>query len=574
MSEPVVQLFLDTFLVGLLPKDKDRITNDLTLSGTDGTSIVIKSNSNTIYKETPQKVFEAIPDKSILFLFHFPIGTLVNPDSTKFTTKDNSVYTFSTGDGVQKINDMYQKVVTEGTIQIKPPEEAVSGKSVASSIIDNAMIQESSLGDSEGLFSDLKDNPFYNLILVAFDIMKDIIIAVIFWLLFLSISCWLKVPAEFLYPTDTSKFPYRYFSEKDKGVKNYLKHTEDEMCEDIKEVTLNSMKVIQKKWFETIEEFKKNNPDKLEILKSIYPEMIRHEDKDVNQITTLLFNLCTKQPFGIMECVSYTMNILRFHSYISCTSVVSMIHSFCAVISNDILGKLVPFKIFGLPFISIIFAGFLYFLLLNTSAYTDQVTKMLNVKFSESKDIQSIMMNNMTNLIIYAITCCMLLFIPLFILFFMVSAGVTFYVLCNQLFDTFNGFILCIAAISLYFAMINYATLGLIVTGMMPLETVMEGTGGMFAGMSAIFSIFSVGIPLLTSFGYAGYIASKVFISAFDFISLEQISTTISRSITALVILFLFLLVMSVRVRLGDTYMIITIMIIILMGMIIASGNG
>jgi len=578
-SEPVVQLFLDTFLVGLLPKDGDRVTNEFTLAGTDGTSIVIKANSNTIYKEKPRKVFEAVPDKSVLFLFEFPVGTLTNPDSTKFTTIDNSVYTFSTGDGVSKSNDKYVKVVTEGTIQIKPPEKASVADQAAdsaSTFINPAVIQESSLGGMDELFGDVKDNPFYNMLLIIYDVMLKMIVVFIFWLLFISISCWLTVPSDYLYPADTSKFPYRYFTPGQDSFKDYLTHTEDEMCEDFKVETVKSMKSTQDTWFKSIKDFETNNLDKAEILKIIYPEILSHQDKDVNKVSTLLYKLCSKQPFGIMECVTYTMNIVLFHSYISCTSVLSTIHTGCSVFSNRILGSIINVKIpvVNIPIISVLFAVFLYFLLLNTTSYNDQVIELLKIKFSESTDIQSVMINQFMRLIVCVITACMLLFVPLFIVLFIVSAGVTFYILCKQLFDTFNGFILFISIVSLYFAMINYATLALVVSGIMPLNTLMEGSGGAFAIISAISSIFSIGIPLLTSFGYAGYISGTVILSSFKFMSLQQISEMIKRCITSLVIISLFIFVVSVQQRLGPTYMTITIMIILLMGIIIASGNG
>lgn len=590
-----VQLFLDSFLVGLLPNNNETITRDVILSGTDGTVITVVANSGTVYKEQPKKVFEATPNQSILFKFHFPVGTTTNPTSTVFTTTDNSVYTFSTGNGMVKDGDTYKKQVTEGTIEIKPPDVKPStGPSGPTTFVNNSDLKESALGDS--IFGDLKDSPFYNILFILYELLMDMVVVVIFWLLFVSISCWLKVPSEFLYPNDKSKFPFQYFNTDDKktggatntksetkpetgdttvrNVYDYLKQNNSirESCTVYNTTELNTLKDKQTEWFNKIDDYYAKNENG-ELLKILYPELLTHHGADANQATQHLQELCGIE-FGLMECVSYSLNIIRFHSHVSCNSVLSNIHSSVAVLSNKILNKITEYKMYGVSLISIIFAVFLYFLLLNSGSYNEQVIQMTGLQFEDSNDPQTIMINQFKHLIIYVITCCLLIFMPLFIMLFIASAGTTFYVLCKQLFSSFNGFILCISAISLYFAMINYATLALIVTGMMPLETVMEGTGGMFAGMSAIFSIFSVGVPLLTSGAIAGYISTKLITTSFTFMNLESMAETMKNCISSLVILSLFLLVRRVSDKLGETYSAITVMIIILMGIIFASGNA
>jgi hypothetical protein len=228
----------------------------------------------------------------------------------------------------------------------------------------------------------------------------------------------------------------------------------------------------------------------------------------------------------------------------------------------------------GVSAISVLFAVFLYLLLLSSGTYTEQVLEMSGITFSEGTDPQTIMINQFKRLIVNVLTCCMLVFVPLFFLLFMSSAGTTFYVLCKQLFDNFNGYVLCIAIISLYFAMINYAALFLIVIGVIPVETLMEGSSGAFAGASAMFSIFSVGVPLLVSGWLAGYISYKLLTTSFTFMSLPSMADTMKNSLSSLVIISLMLLVKRVGEKLGEVYSAITVMIIILMGILFASGNG
>jgi hypothetical protein len=573
MSVPPVQLFLDSFLVGLLPKDGETVTKDVVLKGTDGTIITVVTNSGTTYKEQPQKVFEAIPNQSALYKFQFPVGTISNGDSTKFTTTDNSVYTFSSGNDSGKFNDAYYMNVKSGTIKISPPNVTANVAQEGATFVNNAILNESSLGDSA--FGNLKDNPFYKILMILYDLLMDMVVIVIFWLLFISIGCWLKVKPEFLYPSDTTVYPYQYYEDISRNVTyNYLKHNSDDKtsCTQLSTKEVEYFKGKQNDLFAELKEYK-NGPNH-EILNILYPELLEMDSGGVKPESQTLKGLCSKSEFGIMECVTYTLNLIRFHSYVSCNSVLSSIHGAFAVISNDILSKIVPYKMWGMSAISVLFAVFLYFLLLHSGTYTEQIIEMFSITFSDSTDPQTIMINQFKHLIVYVLTCCMLIFVPLFFLLFMSAAGTTFYVLCKQLFDNFNGFILCIAVISLYFAMINYATLLLIVSGTIPIDTIMEGSGGAFMGMSAIFSIFSVGVPLLVSGGLAGYISYKLFTSSFSFIPLESMADTMKNCLSSLVIVSLFILVKRVGDKLGEVYSAITIMIIILMGILFASGNG
>lgn len=571
-SDKPVQLFLDSFLVGLLPNDGDTITKEFVLNGTDGTTITVVPNAGTTYKEQPQKMFEAIPNKNILFKFEFPLGTISNGDGTKFTTTDNSVYTFSSGDGSGKNNDKYHINVKSGTIQISPPNARATVAQEGATFVNNAVLNESSLGDST--FGNMKDNPFYKILMIVYDLLMDMVIVVIFWLLFISIGCWLKVDPEFLYPSNTGLYPYRFFNDTTKSnIPDYLRHdsVKSKACVDFEANELVNNKHKQKEFFDELDRYA-SSPN-AEIFKILYPKLLEHDTEGVNKVGQSLYNLCGRSEFSIMDCVTYTLNLVRFHSYVSCNSVLASIHGACAVLSNDILSKIVPYKIWGMSAISVIFAVFLYFLLLNSGTYTEQIIEMSGITFSEGTDPQTIMINQFKRLIVNALTCCMLVFVPLFFLLFMSAAGTTFYVLCKQLFDNFSGFILCIAAISLYFAMINYATLFLVVVGIIPVSTLMEGSSGAFMGMSAMFSIFSVGVPLLVSGGLAGYISYKLLTTSFSFMPLASMADTMKNCLSSLVIVSLFLLVKRVGEKLGEVYSAITIMIIILMGIIFASGN-
>jgi hypothetical protein len=581
MSTEPVQLFLDTFMVGLLPKDGERITKDIILSGTDGTSITVKANSSTVYKELPRKVFESISSTAVLFKFQFPIGTRTSPDSTTFTTPDKSVYMFSSGDGLQKFNDAYEKVVTEGTIKITPPEENAAGNitsKIGSTFVNNEVIQESSLGDSK--FDDMKDNPFYNIALILYNVFMDMIIVVIFWMLFLSISCWLKIPSKYLYPTDISKYPFIYYADKGDDFYEFSKTDKNSICKLLETHTLAAMRTKQKDWFSELKDFEKET-DKSEIMKVIYPELLQCEPKDVNLFSEILIDTCdTSNDLNTFGCLMYIIKLIVFQNFVYCSSVTSIVHSFFAAISNDILGSpkimdsMIPMA--NIPVISVLFAVFLYGLFLSSDALNKEVIKLFNIKFPEETNTQNILLNKFLNLLVYFLTCCMIIFVPLFGLLLTTCLGVTSFILVKNLFSPpmsapYNfafwifSFMLIISALN------TYSSLILVLTGVAPVSTLTHGLG-VFSGITLILSLFSIGIPIASALGYAGYISTKIVSSFFKLMNLSSVSKMMSNTVASLIIMSLILLIMRVGDRLGETYSFITIIIIILLGFAIKLG--
>ena len=90
-----IRFTIPSFMSGNLPSDGSPVHEDITLIGTDGTKVVVKANSQTIYNDKSTKYFDAkIRENDILYQFTFPINTLNNSTSTQFTTPSESVYLF------------------------------------------------------------------------------------------------------------------------------------------------------------------------------------------------------------------------------------------------------------------------------------------------------------------------------------------------------------------------------------------------------------------------------------------------------------------------------------------------
>jgi hypothetical protein len=313
--------------------------------------------------------------------------------------------------------DIYSKNVLSGTIKITPPSAAASATGQSATFVNNAVLNESSLGDSA--FGNLKDNPFYQIFMILYDLLMDMLVVVIFWLIFISIGCWLKVDGELLYPSDPGVYPYRFFTKDTPNlVYNYLKHNsvESKPCMEFSKTEISNFKEKQNTFFEELEKYKEKPG--YETLRLLYPKLFEMDADGINPTSEILQGLCPKD-FSIMDCVTYTLNMVRFHSYVSCNSVLSSLHGVFAVLSNDVLGRIVPYKMWGMSAISIVFAAFLYFLLLHSGTYTDQIIEMSGMTFSDSTDPQTIMINQFKHLIVNVLTCCMLIFVPLFILLFM-----------------------------------------------------------------------------------------------------------------------------------------------------------
>jgi hypothetical protein len=568
MSTEKVNLYYDTFMVGLLPKNESRINKDkLVLKGTDGTSIIVEKNPNTVYKEVPRKVFEAVPDKSCLFKFIFPPDTVVNKDASVFTTPSNSVYTFTNGYNAHNQEGEFTKMVYDGTIQIKPPDKTNEGIKQTTEIINNAVINAASISENSFL-DDMKDNPFYNIFLIMFNVMRDMIVVLMYWIIFISISCWVMVPSDYLYPTDVTLYPFTFYKTVGKYY-DYLTPEEDDICKTKIDIDNNRSREIQKKLFDEYKKFESEHTEKKDILNAIYPELLKKEEGSLNMFSNLLIRTCGNPELDITAQIRYVIVILLFQNFIYCNRIMSIIHSTVSAISTNILAKL------DNRLLVILFAGLLYSFFVSSSEIKDKVIKMFKITFKEETDMNSIISNQFTNFFVYILAACMSIFIPLCSILSVACLVATTYILFKNIIAPFNSTIWIFSLVTVLFSIGSYLSLGLMIGGVMdPKELITFNDASSLSLIVFIFSLVGVGLPLLSAIVYSGYISIKIFVSFFSFLKMDLVFNRIKKSIPSLVIVALLFLILHVKEILGNTYTFITLTIIILVGIyVLMKGN-
>lgn len=560
MSTDPVKLFYDKFMNGLLPADGARIDkDDLVLTGKDGTSIIILKNSNTVYKELPIKVFEAMPNNTGLFKFVFPIDTTVSGDGTTYTTPSNSVYTFSSAAESHNESGRWTKFVSGGTIQIRPPDEYKAVEEVQ--VISNATTNAASLSDSS-FMDDMKDNPFCNMLKIVYSVFRDMIIVVIFWILFISISCWVMVPSDYLYPTDTSTYPFVYYKSVGKYY-DYLNPDEEDICKTKIDLDTNLSRKKQKELFDEFEKFKQDdrNKDKTEILKAIYPQLFDTQESSVNFFSRYLIQTCAKPELDATDHIRYVILILLFQNFVYCNRITSMIHSLFSTLSTDILGRL------DTRILVVLFAFLLYGFFSSSGAVKNLVIELFKIKFKEETDIGSFISNQIVTILVYILAACMCIFIPLSSILAIVCLMVTTYTLAKNVLAPFNTTIWVFSLVTILFSIGSYLSISLMLGGVMnPKELVSFNNASTLSLFIFIFSLVGVGLPLLFAIGYSGRLSLKLFVSFFSFTKIDVVVQRMIKSIPSLVMIALLLLFLHVNKILGKTYSVITFTIIFLIG--------
>jgi hypothetical protein len=115
------------------------------------------------------------------------------------------------------------KSISEGKIEVINPkpvektsiESAIntvqSAKQQATTFIDNSVLLETSLSGELNKIKLIRESPFQSMVVIVYKLLMDMLAVIIFWALFVSIGCWLKVPHEYMYPTETDRYPFIYY---------------------------------------------------------------------------------------------------------------------------------------------------------------------------------------------------------------------------------------------------------------------------------------------------------------------------------------------------------------------------
>jgi hypothetical protein len=591
---------------GVFPKNGATVTEDITLVGNDETVLIIKGGVNIIYTSTPTAFFEGNAKRgSWLYQFQFPIGTTVNPNTTQYTTPTNTVYIF-TGTTDHHISDgsMIRNMMN-GTVIVKPPSlpsgtsstpsttTAIAGKSTEiynttgegvkqagqeigkgldkgiaginqagdeiKLLIDNAALLESSIaGKMDNFFSD-EDSPFYKIALIIYKVAMDMFVVIIFWILFISISCWLKIPAEYIYPTKVTEYPYVYFEEGKKTNWDASQKGDDQLCKPLSE---GQAKVELDQQNKRLAEMKSNLGDEnIGILKIIYPEMLDPKEANIPQFSKMVLEKCQKGELCTMDYLIYFVGVLCLTNYVYCSTIVGGMHTAASFFTEKVFAN-IPAKLS-----TILFSALLYYLFLGVTEINKTVIQMFNIDIKEGLDMKGKMQEHFFRILVSILSVIVSVAIPLITILIIGCLLSTIYILCKTCLFPYNFAVLFISFITLFFSMTQYIVLIKSLMANMDPLSLLEKIYVKEIKLETFASFLGITVPIFFGFVYGGLTAFKLFFHFFQFMNMPNVKAIMQRGSASLVIVGLLLLLFHVKEDLGNMFFFMTIIIVVLVGL-------
>jgi hypothetical protein len=559
-----------SFMGGGLPASGP-VSKDITLVGTDDVTLIIKANTDTMYDENTRS-FDAIPSKNrILYQFVFPVNTLVSADTTQYTTPKKSVYVFSDGSSTNKSGNKITKNVTTGTITIKP---------APTDFFDQSVLKDSSISGDISMEDIANESPFSAIGLIVYKLGMDMIPIFIFWFLFVSISCWLVVKSSNLYPSDVSMYPFVFYKE---GVSKFnpFKSEDPQLCSEINKGDISNLLDIQKEYFEKLSKNSQglsknpssNNPEmdgllEKEILKILHPSLMKMNEDGVNRFSSMLQDKCGKDDKCTLDYLLYFLGKIILNNYLYCNMVLAIVHGSASFFYEEALSKIPS------PISVIVFAMVLYFLFLGVGAMNDQVKHMLGIHLQKDTDIKTMMLNQFYGVLISILSCCFCLILPLCSMLVITSLISTAYTVGSTVIFPFNATLGIVAFITLFFSLSQYVLIILrLAGGMSPLDLIEN----MYVKKLDLFtfgSLLGITLPILMGLMYGIYVGLNIFFTFFRFLEMPKVIELLKTTSASIVMVALFLLMMHVKEILGNTYVMMTFAIIVLIGYYVLTKTG
>lgn len=555
-----------SFMGGGLPVS-GVVKKDITLVGTDDVTVIVKANTDTMYSDTT-RVFDSISSNTrILYQFIFPLNTLVSSDTTRYTTPKKSVYVFSDGSSTMKIENQITKNVTTGTIDITPPSVIHQGSFAQDSFGQGSFTQDSfGTMDNEQKNNVVKDWPFNALGLILYKLVMDMIPIFIFWFLFVSISCWLVVESNDLYPYDVSNYPFVFYK---KGVPIFnlfkSKQSEDALCTLIPDETITKLVENQTTKFEKLrikpDEYKR----RLSIIQS---SALKMDEDNVNKFSKLLMEKCEKPEKCTMDYLLYFLGKILLNNFVYCNMVLAFIHSAAYEFNDKVVTKIPS------PISIITFAAVLYFLFLGVGAMNKQVIQKLGIQLQKETTINTLLLNQFYYLLISILSCCLCLLLPLCSILMITSLMATAYTLGSTVLFPFNATLGIVALITLLVSFGQYIIIILNLSKGMNQLDLIEYLYVKKFGILTFFSMIGITLPILMGFFYGMYLGGNIFFTFFQFLKIPDVVQRLKTSSASIVLLALVLFLLHVKDIIGNTYAMMTFMIIVLIGMYVMTKTG
>jgi len=551
--------------LGTLPQSSGSVSEDLRFTGSDGTLFTVKGGVGSTYAKN--NTIEYAPGKDkILFQFIFPQGTVMNSAQTEFQT-GKQVYVFTEVPDVI-IGTNIRKNMKGGSVEIR---EKAAPEKPAKAFLNNV----TGIKPKETLNS-IKSHPLYLIGYILYLWSMDMFRVLVFWVLLASIYCWLIVPSKYLYPSDTSKYPYVFYDASDNAY-GYLKQKEHDLCTLFTNSDKADALKAQAKWFSDIDNLNslgkdKNNLNKEKngldekdphgILKILKPSLVNHREDGVDQFSSLLINRCSKKDPCTADYLAYFFITLLFYNHLYCNAILSGVHSAASGVKNTFEGF--P-KFLNIALLAVL----LYILFSGVGAVNKTLVNKLKIPMSTKNDMDSLIKNQFKTFIIAIFSCCLCIVLPLCSILIITCLMTTAYVLFKTIIAPYNAVVAILAIMTMLYSISQYVfIIRNLARGMSPLDLI-ESLFVSDRKLESLYSILGITIPILFGLIYGSYIGVKLFTSFFRFIKRPDVQMLFKSSFWSFLIVGFLLLLLHVQKNLGKFYATMTLSAIVLIGILI-----
>jgi hypothetical protein len=213
-------------------------------------------------------------------------------------------------------------------------------------------------------------------------------------------------------------------------------------------------------------------------------------------------------------------------------------------------------------------------LFLSITAINRDLIKELKIEMEPGKGMNTILLNQFKSLLISILSCFLLILLPICTMLVITCLVITCVTLANNLFYFRSLTIAFLSFLTLIFSFSQVIAIIMKFVGGSNLLEVIKDLYIVDFNPLTLLSIFGVTLPILTGFGYGIFVVAKIFFTFFQLIRLKEVIDMIKNSAGSVVLVALLLLLLNVKEILGDTYVIMTFILIVLIGYYVITKTG
>jgi hypothetical protein len=566
------------------PADGENTTENITVTGTDYTKIVVpagvkyNSNPSTNYQIT----FTGPTDDSKRFTVIFPPNTkdVTNNDpaalsggkySKIFMSPSKIYYKFGQISSYNDtIVDTSTVIATNGPIDIvttSSENSKVESKNVESYDKElKAKITEAGEEVSNNLEKVIYENfnsKFLNLI---YTVIKDFLVIIIIWIIILSIGVWGTVDKDFVYPIDVTKYPYTYNDgESINNLTSFIPTDSGVFCGKLDTSSISKISTY-------LADKLQKDPELRDKLHFINPTMSEISQKNIYYTSKKMQSSCSKTGSysDALSVFIYWFIYLIFTQVVYQSYILNGFHS----LLNTIVGTASSIFSSENYAASIALALLIYGIMSAVQPTIDMMKKLILNKNNFDKTV----IEKPENAFIYggisALSIVIFIAIPLFLILFLVGLVGHIQSILRIIFEAnsvecaFLSVVALTASIASFFQVLHYIISRLSSgSGIISINTI-EEQFMKYLKFSSIYKVISngagVGIPLILALSTAFIISFRIlFTSVFLLKKKVELLKNLSPAIMILLFYYLFF---NVNRILGPTQSYITIAVIAFFG--------